>query len=183
MWQRFSPYRRALKPACESVTRGSKRVCNSPAELRYNSCLSGDQQGRISTGGIVMCQSRLLWGWFCVFSLVLPLSAFADKTKEKAPSPKDDSRAAELVRTGLQAELAGNNESRQQQLLAAMGLEPEYSPAHWHLGSLKFGDKWLSLDEAVAANSKSPQHSAYVSKRDQLRGSCSRSLVRERGND
>ncbi|MBC7855770.1 MAG: hypothetical protein IAF94_20265 [Pirellulaceae bacterium] len=119
---------------------------------------------------------RLLWGSVCILTLIFNMPAFAAKVKEKAPPPDENSRLAELVKVGLQAELAGNSESRQLHLQAALDMEPDYAPANWHLAKARVGEEWLSVAKAAVAISKTPQYSFYRTKREDLGGSLKREL-------
>jgi Pretoxin HINT domain len=124
-----------------------------------------------------MFRLRLLWGCVGIVSLVVQTSAFGAKPQEKAPLPEENSRPAELVKIGLEAGLAGNRESRQLHLQAALDLQPEYAPAHWHLGKVRVGEEWLPVASASATISKTPQYSFYRAKRDELDGSVKRELL------
>jgi hypothetical protein len=124
-----------------------------------------------------MCHPRLLWGCVGIFSLAFQLSAFAAKPKEKAPPPDENSRAAELVRIGLEAELAGNSDSRKLHLQAALDISPDYAPAHWQLASVRVEEEWLPVAKASAAIAKSPPYSLYRAKRDELDDSVKRELL------
>ncbi len=119
---------------------------------------------------------RLLWSSVCFLTLIFNMPAFAAKVKEKSPPPDENSRPAELVKIGLEAELAGNRESRQLHLQAALDIEPEYAPAHWHLGAVRVGEEWMPVAKASVAISKSPQYSFYRAKRIELDGSLKREL-------
>ena len=114
---------------------------------------------------------RLLWSSVCILALIFNMPAFAAKVKEKAPPPDEYSRSAELVKIGLQAELAGNSDSRQLHLQAALDMEPDYAPANWHVGKARVGEEWLPVAEAAAAISKTPRYSLYRAQRDELDGS------------
>jgi hypothetical protein len=122
-----------------------------------------------------MLQSRFFWASL-FFAIVFQGSAFAAKVKEKSPPQDEYSRPAELVKIGLQAELAGNSDSRQLHLQAALDIEPEFAPANWQLGKIRVGDEWLPVAKAAAAVRKNPQYSLYRAKRDDLDGSLKREL-------
>lgn len=124
-----------------------------------------------------MFHHRLLWGCVCILACVSNVSAFAAKVKEKAPPPDENSRLAELVKIGLQAELAGNSESRELHLQAALDIEPDYAPAHWQLGKVRVGEEWLPVAKASAAISKTPRYSLYRAQRDELDGSVKKELA------
>lgn len=119
---------------------------------------------------------RLLWSNVCILALIFNMPAFAAKVKEKAPPQDENSRPAELVKIGLEAELAGKSESRQLHLQAALDLEPDYAPAQWQLGKVRVGAEWLPVAKASTAISKTPQYSFYRAKRDDLDGSLKREL-------
>lgn len=123
-----------------------------------------------------MLHQRLLWCCAVTVTLISGGVVHAAKPPEKAQLPDENSRAAELVKIGLEAELAGNGESRKLHLQAALDIEPEYAPAHWHLGAVHIGEEWQPVAKAAAAINKSPPYSLYRAKRKELDGSVKREL-------
>ena len=82
-----------------------------------------------------MCCPRLLCS-VGIVALIFQVSTLTGKEKEKSPRD-ENARPAELVKIGLEAELAGNGPSRQLHLQAALDLNDDYAPAHWHLGDVR----------------------------------------------
>ena len=64
-------------------------------------------------------------------------------------APRDD--AAQLVRSALRFEVAGDTEYRNLLLGIAVNQHPDYAPGHWHSGRVDVGGAWRSLAEAEAA--------------------------------
>ncbi|MCE9527591.1 MAG: hypothetical protein K8R36_16235, partial [Planctomycetales bacterium] len=124
-----------------------------------------------------MLHQRLVWCCAVVFSLTVGRSVDAAKPQEKSPLLDENSRAAELVKIGLEAELAGNSESRNLHLKAALDIEPEYPAANWQLGMVRLGEEWLPVPKAAEAISKTSQYSWYRSKRMELDGSVKKELA------
>ena len=120
---------------------------------------------------------RLLGGCVGVCLAMCQISAFAAKVKEKSPPQDEYARPAELVKIGLEAELAGNSDSRQLHLQAALDIAPDYAPANWQLGRVRVGEEWQTTAIAAAAVRKNPQYSLYRAKRDELDGSVKKELL------
>jgi hypothetical protein len=124
-----------------------------------------------------MLHPRMLWCCAGILMLAFGMPVQAAKPKEKAPLPEENSRAAELVKIGLEAELAGDSESRNLHLQAALDIEPEYAPANWQLAKVRLEEEWLPVANAAAEISKSPGYSWYRSKRMELDGSMKKELA------
>jgi hypothetical protein len=78
--------------------------------------------------------------------------------------------AASLVQAALDAEQAGNSASRTALLDQAMAADPDYAPARWHRGQVKFDGKWRSLAEIGLLVSKDQRYVDYRDYRDSLEG-------------
>ena len=62
----------------------------------------------------------------------------------------DDAAAtAAEVEKALERELAGDNAARQSILVKLLESKPESPQAHWHLGEVRVGDKWLPYDRVA----------------------------------
>lgn len=93
----------------------------------------------------------------CAIGLLLAAAsvALAAKPAKSAkqstpPSPAAPvSPAQRLVAAALEAEAGGQLESRQTLLEQALDADPQFAAAHWHLGKIRVGDAWLSVDEAI----------------------------------
>jgi hypothetical protein len=56
-------------------------------------------------------------------------------------------RAEQIARAGLLAGIAGNARSRDEGLEAALSQQPDCGLARWHLGQIRLGDEWLTIEE------------------------------------
>jgi len=61
-----------------------------------------------------------------------------------------EKQAAELVRKGLAAEVAGNRDERERALSQAVELAPDYAPARWSRGFVERDGKWANFAEPAA---------------------------------
>jgi len=68
-----------------------------------------------------------------------------------AVAPNDPQRSAEQrVKEALHAEIYGLSHDREQHLDEAQRLAPQYAPAHWHAGEVRYQNQWVA-PEVVAA--------------------------------
>lgn len=72
---------------------------------------------------------------------------------------------AELVRDALETELAGPSPRRAELLAEAVDREPSFAPARWLSGQLKWGDRWLSVDDVPAHWGDDPRRVEYRRRR------------------
>lgn len=77
-----------------------------------------------------------------------------------------EKQAAELVRKGLTAEVAGNREERERALSQAVELAPDYAPARWSRGFVERDGKWANFAEPAAP----PGDAAVLEQYRRLRG-------------
>ncbi len=78
--------------------------------------------------------------------------------------------ATSLVHAALQAESMGDAARRDALLRTALETDPECVPARWHLGYVKWDDKWLSPTEVANRLSSDPNLAEYHQKRESLAG-------------
>jgi tetratricopeptide (TPR) repeat protein len=97
-------------------------------------------------------------------ALFLPLSLVAAEFK----LPDVDATPAELVNAALRSELDGPSEVRKSLLDRALELDPNYAPARWHSGYVRWDDKWLTLDEVAKRAADDKQLAEYRKRRDVL---------------
>ncbi len=97
-------------------------------------------------------------------ALFLPLSLVAAEFK----LPDADATPAELVNAALRSELDGPSEARKTLLDRALELDPDYAPARWHSGYVRWDDKWLTLDEVAGRAADDKQLAEYRKRRDVL---------------
>ena len=76
-------------------------------------------------------------------------------------TPIDREDADQLVDAALRAELKGDPQQRQQFLTSVLREHPNHAPANWHLGNIKQGGRWLTLESAQAQSRKSPTLATY----------------------
>ena len=63
-------------------------------------------------------------------------------------APRNEERAAELVRNALEAEIADDGGERQRTLAKAVEVAPDYAPARWNQGFVERDGKWTHFAEA-----------------------------------
>jgi hypothetical protein len=112
------------------------------------------------------CGVTLFFGLTC--SHLPPLIA-ADAAKDR---PGDDS-SAQLVRQALLAEASGKTSKRAQLLQRAVEDKPDYAPAHWQLGEVRVGDRWLSIEAAAQEAARAGHVDKYRQLRARVRPSAS----------
>jgi len=79
---------------------------------------------------------------------------------------RTEKEAAELVRAGLAAEVAGNRDERERALSKAVELAPDYAPARWNRGFVERDGKWANFAEPDAP----PGEAAALEQYRRLRG-------------
>jgi hypothetical protein len=104
-------------------------------------------------------------GSFVVFAaLSISLSAHAAESTGLTHS----SEVPALVQAALDAELAGDAAGRSTLLAEALHADPDFAPARWHKGQVKFDDQWRSLEEVQALVGKNLRWIGYRELREQL---------------
>jgi hypothetical protein len=78
------------------------------------------------------------------------------------------SEAPALVQAALDAELAGDPARRAALLAKALKADPDFAPARWHNGQVKFDGRWRKLEEVQELVAKDPRWIGYRELRHQL---------------
>src|SRR5262245_534365 len=78
------------------------------------------------------------------------------------------SEAPALVQAALDAEVAGDPAKRAALLAEALKADPEFAPARWHNGQLKFDGQWRTLEDVQSLVSKDSRWIGYRELRGQL---------------
>ncbi|HEY1599898.1 MAG TPA: polymorphic toxin-type HINT domain-containing protein [Pirellulales bacterium] len=109
-------------------------------------------------------------GGACFAPFVQAAEPSATKTSAIKTSAANEgtATAAELVRQALQAEADGKLDERVELLHQAMQVDEQYAPAHWQLGEVRVGERWLPTDTAAAGNAWA---SKFLDYRKQVRQS------------
>lgn len=105
-----------------------------------------------------------------VFSFSAP-STFAD---EKVSPASEHAQA--LVLQALDNEAAGDGAARDRLLKQALAVDPQYPAAHWHLGHVHAGGKWLPVASATAIGADGETAAQYAAKRKESLGSAAQEL-------
>lgn len=96
-------------------------------------------------------------GLFCLFLGAAIFSAVRCGAGESSPVPgrslgcpsATPADPARLVRLALEAESDGDSVGRERYLAQALAADPDYAPAHWQLGEVRRGDRWIApIDSA-----------------------------------
>jgi len=75
---------------------------------------------------------------------------------------------ANLVRAALKSELGGPSELRNTLLDEAIKLDPNFSPARWQSGFVRWNGDWLTIGQVATATQADPQLTAYSKQRDEM---------------
>ena len=122
---------------------------------------------------------------FLIAALLCPAVVLSAKrsnpAKRQVPASgvpaADQAKAAELVTSALAQALAGNDAQRAAYLQQALDKDESNPAAHWHLGEVLVGDRWLTIDEAMILQAKSPAVYEYRNRRLQIDDSTRAHLV------
>jgi len=83
----------------------------------------------------------------------------------EAASDREDRSPAQLVEEALRGEIEGS--ARRDELLqAALKQEPDYAPALWHTGHVRYGGQWLPIDEVPDRAAANKQLTMYHGARE-----------------
>ncbi len=82
--------------------------------------------------------------------------------------PNSNASPRELVQAALRSELDGPTDARQALLDAALELDPNYAPARWQSGFVRWNNQWLPIDDVPGRSQDDPQRAAYRKQRDAL---------------
>ena len=75
---------------------------------------------------------------------------------------------AELVRAALEAELAGPSAVRGKLLSEALARDPNFAPARWQAGFVRWDDQWLRPEEVAKHVAGDPRLAQYHQRRDAM---------------
>jgi len=75
---------------------------------------------------------------------------------------------AGLVKAALESELAGPSDVRNRLLGQALKADPNFAPARWQSGFVRFGDQWVKVDDVPKHTADDKQLAAYRKMRDGL---------------
>jgi hypothetical protein len=97
------------------------------------------------------------------------IATAADVASQPAPSAADAATesteltpsADELVRAAVEAGLAADALKRDE-LRQALAADPDYAPARWFSGEVKFGGKWRTLEEVERLVTTDPRWARYA---------------------
>lgn len=103
-----------------------------------------------------------------VASVLVNIAANAAFAAE--PLTKTQEQARIRVHAALRSEVAGDNQNRQVQLNEALAIDPEWPEAHWQLGRIRDGDRWVSIHELQDQNASNPHVAKFREMRDRLAG-------------
>ncbi len=84
-------------------------------------------------------------------------------------SREGDERAKQIVQEALKAESKGLIKERRELLEHAGSYDKHEEAAGWLSGKVKVGNAWLTYEELVAANEKSPPLKQYLAARDEAK--------------
>jgi hypothetical protein len=90
-----------------------------------------------------------------------PISAAAELKRSESSTT-----AQALVNAALRSELDGATDARKKLLDEALSLDPDYAPARWQSGFVRYDDQWLTVDQAAKRAASDPQLTAYRKMRD-----------------
>ncbi len=82
--------------------------------------------------------------------------------------PSTDATPAELVDAALRSELEGPSDVRRSLLDRALELEPDYAPARWQSGYVRWDDEWLTLEEVAQRAASDKRLVEYRQRRDTM---------------
>ena len=104
---------------------------------------------------------------FYLILLTVEIASAAEPSKKKSPEPEPaEIEAREHVRQALLAETLADSAQRDQRLNAALLEFPSLEEAHWHLGRVRVGGRWLPLADAEALAAKDATLRKYRQQRD-----------------
>lgn len=96
-----------------------------------------------------------------IYPLVTRVSA-ASPANGASPTP------AELVAEALRSELDGPSEARKTLLDRALALDPNFAPARWPSGYVRYDNQWLTVDEVARRAAADRRLAAYHKLRENL---------------
>jgi tetratricopeptide (TPR) repeat protein len=105
-----------------------------------------------------------LFGAACTLLLLAVGAARAAELK----LPASDASPAELVTAALRTELEGPSDQRKTLLDQALTLDPDFAPARWQSGFVRWDDQWLTLEEVADRAGEDKRLAAYRQRRDAM---------------
>jgi hypothetical protein len=90
-----------------------------------------------------------------------PSTAATSSTDSAADAPQ-------LVKDALAAALDGKTEEREALLARAIAADPDYAPARWRLGEVRFEGKWRTLEEIHDRVDANPRRDEYLEQKASL---------------
>jgi len=112
------------------------------------------------------CSSSVFWTLAVVGScFASPVLVAAEAPREQVPAAKS---APQLVTAALQAESVGKLAERAANLRDALGVNPNYPPAHWHSGEVLVDGAWISTVERAGRTAKPEYLAQYRERRETL---------------
>ncbi len=112
-----------------------------------------------------MRRDRILYA--AAFFTILVASA-ASLLAAEGRVPVDSSSSAGLVQAALESELGGPSEVRSELLKQALSRDPDFAPARWQSGFVRWNGRWLTLDEVVQRAARDPLLGEYRKRRDAM---------------
>ena len=97
-------------------------------------------------------------------------SAIRSYATDRQPDSKTD-QAKQLVHDALVAEAEGDRATGEADLKQALTLDPNSKEAHWHLGELQKGDRWMSPVEIERETAEGGKMTEYRKVRDRTEAS------------
>ncbi len=105
---------------------------------------------------------HMLLGLVTIALVPCGLLSAATKTSENSSTP------AGLVQAALESGLDGPSDTRKSLLDEALKRDPNFAPARWQSGFVRWDNEWLKVDEVAKRAASDPQLSAYRKQRDAL---------------
>jgi hypothetical protein len=96
------------------------------------------------------------------------LAKSAARNRAERAKPADVSTQADgLVKDALYYEIYGDQSKRDQLLSQARDLSPNFAPARWQSGQVKYNERWLSTDQVSQLAASNTGLTRYTSKRNE----------------
>ncbi len=100
-----------------------------------------------------------------IFSWGFCLAVAGSLAAANEPEPGND--AERLVQEALHREIFGLSAERQQLLDEAAEVDPQYAPAQWHRGKVRYANRWVAADAVPALAAQDRRLLAYTIRRDE----------------
>jgi hypothetical protein len=133
---------------------------------------------------IAMAHRRIAVSIACLFGACLAAISGRLSAGEPAATPHHQSHshpnpkvakaandaAAGLVQAGLRAEAAGDDRERGRAIDKALAAAPDFAPARWQKGQVRFEGKWVPFEDAQQVAAANPLFAEYRKLREELGG-------------